>query len=93
MSRKIHFIHKGRQLEIRPMMTAGDWQIWIYEEGARLFLYSVVPFDPAAGMRGGRALEAALVGAKHDVESETIIVPVVRSWPRKEERGDGGVGY
>jgi hypothetical protein len=92
MSRTMHFIHKGRQLEIRPMMTAGDWQIWIYEEGTRLFLHSVVPFDPAAGMRGGVALEAAVVGAKRDVESEAIIVPVIRSWPRNEDRG-GGVSY
>ena len=89
----MHFLHNGRQLEVRPVMTSGDWHIWICEGGSRIYLHSVVPFDPAAGMRGGGALEAALVGAKHDVESETIIVPVIRSWPRKEERGNGGAGY
>jgi hypothetical protein len=88
----MHFIHKGRQLEIRPMMMSGDWQIWIYEDGSRLYLHSVVPFDPTAGMRGGIALEAAVAEAKREVESETIIVPVIRSWPRKEGRG-GGASY
>jgi hypothetical protein len=71
-------MHQGRQLEIRPMMASGDWQIWIYEDGNRACLHNVVPFDPAAGMRGGATLEAAMAEARRDVESEAIAVPVAR---------------
>ena len=57
------------------MMATGDWHIWIYENGNRAYLHNVVPSDPVAGMRGGDALEAAMTEAKHDIESEAVIVP------------------
>jgi hypothetical protein len=93
MNRTIHFMYRGRRLEIRPMMTAGDWQVWIYEDGERVYLHNVVPFDPSAGMRGGEALETAMASAKRDVENETIIVPIIRSWPQKRQRGSGDINY
>jgi hypothetical protein len=33
MRHSIRFSHKGRDLEVRALVVAGDWQVWIQESG------------------------------------------------------------
>jgi hypothetical protein len=73
----ISLVHNGRQLEVRASVIAGDWQLWVYEAGNRIYLHSIVPFEQAQAID---ALDRALREAQKDIESEAIVVPVVRSW-------------
>jgi hypothetical protein len=81
MQHSVSFAYKGRELEIRAFVAAGDWQLWIVEAGRKIYLHSVVPFESALGPRQSGELEALLARARRDVEEEVVIVPVVRFWP------------
>ena len=76
MSFNIEVVHNSRRLEIKASMIAGDWQLWIYDAGTRVYLYGIVPYDRS------HEIDGALRQARIDVETDAIIVPVVRSWPR-----------
>jgi len=82
MPKSVELSHNGRHLEFKASMIAGDWQIWIYEAGTRIYFYGVVPNDQA------HELDAAIRQAKSDVETDAIIVPVIRSWPRGQRAQD-----
>jgi hypothetical protein len=71
----IELTHSGRDLTIRALMIAGDWQIWFHENGHRIYLYAVVAGDQPA------AIEETLRRACQDLEEKAIILPVVRFWP------------
>jgi hypothetical protein len=74
------FCHHNRELEARATISAGDWQIWICEQGEPIFLHSVVAGDAIDSPAG--QLEIVLAAAKRDIENETFIIPIVRRWPR-----------
>lgn len=79
MSSSIELTHQGRHLTIRASMIAGDWQVWFYENGNRIYLYAVLGHDE------GEQIEATLEQARRDLVAETIIVPMVRYWPESTE--------
>jgi hypothetical protein len=81
MKQAINLSYRGRKLQIRASVVAGEWQIWFYEDGQRVYLHSILPHDRM------HELDAALLQARRDLEIDAIVVPVVRSWPaeRKSE--------
>lgn len=78
MRTSIELVHQGRYLEIRAAMIAGDWQIWIHEGGNRIYLHGIVAGDQMDQVAG------ALAQARRDIETDAIIVPIVRSWPQAD---------
>ena len=72
-------VHHGRTLELRAVVTDGDWQIWVYEAARRIYLYGLVPLEH---VELEAAVAEALAQAKHDIENGAIVIPVVRTWPR-----------
>jgi hypothetical protein len=66
----------GRQFEIRAQVTAGDWQVWVFEDGAKVYLYELVPAEAVADDK--ERIEGALRRARADIENESITIPVVR---------------
>lgn len=74
----LEIVHNGRALEIRALVAGGDWQIWVCDSGRRVYLHSLVPFD---NEEEKEAVGVALSQAKRDIESDAIIIPVVRTWP------------
>jgi hypothetical protein len=88
MNLAIEMNHNGRQLEIRAAVVGGDWQIWVHENGNKIYLYNVIPFQSADGIPP--LVEAELRRAKGEIEAETIIVPVVRMWPARNPSSPSG---
>jgi hypothetical protein len=68
MGSSIELTYKGRQLSIRALVIAGDWQVWFYEGSQRIYLYAVLHLD-------------GLDQARRDLEAEAIVVPTIRFWP------------
>ncbi|MFZ5784087.1 MAG: hypothetical protein ACOY4R_28160 [Pseudomonadota bacterium] len=79
MKTSIELTHRGRHLTIRAAMIAGDWQVWVHEGGRRIYLYGVLAFDE------GDRLAATLEQARRDVETDAIVVPVLRFWPSPQD--------
>lgn len=79
MSTAIRVEKSGRQLEVRALVTAGDWQIWVFENGARIYLYDVVPFEPGESTA---RIEGMLHRAKQRIESDSVTLPLVQQSPR-----------
>jgi|FEC22Drversion2_1045045.scaffolds.fasta_scaffold01102_6 hypothetical protein len=79
MRSSIELTHQGRHLTIRASVIAGDWQVWFYENGNRIYLYAVLGYDE------GEQIEPTLEQARRDLIAETIIVPTVRFWPEATE--------
>lgn len=84
MGKAIQLEKNGRQLELRVLVTAGDWQIWVFEKGAKIYLYEIVPFDDSADSR--KMVESTLRRARNEIENDSITVPVARQWPRPFDR-------
>lgn len=79
MSNRIQVTKNDRLLEIRAIVAGGDYQIWILEKGAKVYLYEVVPYQGSSEDQS--AVQSALGRAKTDIENDSIIIPVVRNWP------------
>lgn len=86
MKHSVCFDHNGRRLEIKAVVLAGDWQIWVYENGERIYFHSVVPFENSLNKAEDVRIQNLLAEAQRDIQNELIIVPVIRFWPRKVTR-------
>lgn len=75
MGSSIELTYKGRQLSIRALVIAGDWQVWFYEGSQRIYLYAVLHLDERDSVQG------TLDQARRDLEAEAIVVPTIRFWP------------
>jgi hypothetical protein len=79
MSNRIQVTKNDRLLEIRAIVAGGDYQIWILENGEKVYLYEVVPYHGSS--HDWSAVQSTLRRARADIENESIIIPVVRNWP------------
>ncbi len=68
-----------RLLEVRALLSGGEYQIWILESGKKIYLYEIVPSEGSGNDRA--AVQRVIGRAKADIETDAIIVPIVRNWP------------
>jgi hypothetical protein len=80
MNRNVSAFQRGRRLELRASVVAGDWHLWVYENGDRIFLYGVVPYYSGPSGNGLERIEAELTRAQSEIQNELVIIPVVRRW-------------
>jgi hypothetical protein len=83
MGNAFHVAKNNRLLEVRAFLSGGDYQVWVLEGGRKIYLYEVVPYEASGGSTA--AVDRVLGRAKADIESDAIIVPVVRTWPEAKE--------
>jgi hypothetical protein len=76
MRTSIELTHGGRRLTVRASITTGEWYVWVYENGNRVYLYAVLGHDQ------GDQIDAALDRARRDIESGTVVLPTLRLSPR-----------
>ncbi len=76
-------LKNNRLLEVRAFVTGGDYQIWILEKGVKIYLYEVVPYSGSG--KDSTVLQQILGRAKAEIESDSIIIPVVRNWPEARQ--------
>jgi hypothetical protein len=79
MRQSIDLMHQGRQLSIHASVSGGDWQIWFYEAGHRIYLYGELANEDS------HQVEATLKQARRDLLSGAIIVPTVRFWSQSAD--------
>ncbi len=79
MGTAIRIEKNGRQLEVRALITAGDWQIWVFEKGARIYLYDVVPYEPGESTA---RIEGMLYRARQRIENDSVTLPLAQQSPR-----------
>jgi hypothetical protein len=77
MSKTIQFTHDGRELEVKTNIRNEAIEIWIFEDGRTLKLYTAIPFDDAADAKatGKDVVVIAMQAARSDVETGVLALP------------------
>jgi hypothetical protein len=77
MSRIVQFNHEGRELEVRTNVVGETIEVWIFEDGRTLQLFTPIPVQDAADARlkGKDIVALAMNRARDDVETGALKLP------------------